>query len=488
MFFWQIVLQYGAAIIVLIFYVTASLHFSHTPDDTYVYLQYGRNIARGEGISFNAGSPSYGVSGPLWAILIAGGVKLSLDPYIVAKTLDIVLASLALMAVLAFAFVVIRDRLYAIIAALIFSFDAWFLRWTGSGTETSLAVLLTMLSLWYAYKKEHVTSSLVAGLLTLVRPEGVFLFLAVQIDAVLNRRSRMSAIRVVVGSVVLYAMVVGTWLGFAYLHFGTLLPNQMQNAPLGGSSWSTMLRNIFATAEIIGSTQLLLVLFLAVGMLVTIRKFGWNVVREECFPLLWAFAVPLWYVIFNIEVGSRQLLLVLPVIVVYGLWGLKRLEIAALVSPRRGFIILLIVAGVSLAQNQVVYRVWVLPQMNNFELGVNECLKPLAYWLRTNTPAGTTVLAPQAGVIGYVSERNVFDASGAIDPDVRRAFGSESYDTGMREKKYDVAIQPGYVIDCSPTPERLVAATMDPVMTRIFPGLGITKPGLMYYTLYRVKR
>jgi hypothetical protein len=249
-----------------------------------------------------------------------------------------------------------------------------------------------------------------------------------------------------------------------------------------------MLRNILATIEIIGSTQLLLALFLAVGMVVTIRKFGWNVVREECFPLLWAFAVPLWYVIFNIEVGSRQLLLVLPIFVVYGLWGLKRLEIAALVSPQRGFIILLIIAGVSLAQNQVVYRVWVLPHMNNLELGVTECLKPLAYWLRTNTPAGTIVLAPQAGVIGYVSERNVFDASGAIDPDVRRAFGSESYDTGMREKKYEVAIQPGYVIDRSPTPERLVVATMDPVMTRVFPGSGITKPGLMYYTLYRVKR
>lgn len=488
MLLWQIVLRYGAAVIVLVFYVTASLHFSSTADETYVYLQYGRNIARGEGISFNAGSPSYGVSGPLWALLIAGGVKLNLDPYIVAKTLDIVFASMALMAVLAFAFIVIRDRLYAIIAAWIFSFDAWFLRWAGSGTETSLALLLAMLSLWYAYKKEYVTSSLVAGLLTLVRPEGVFLFLAAQIDAVLSSRNRMLAIRVVVGSVVMYAMIVGTWLGFSYVHFGTVLPNQIQSVPFMGFSWSTILMNAFANMKIIGATQLLLVLFLAGGVVVTVRKFGWHIIREEGFPLIWALAVPLWYVMFNVEVASRQLLLVLPVFVVYGLWGVKRLEIASLVSPQRGLAILLLVAGISLAQNQYVYRVWALPQMNNLDLGVNECLKPIAYWLRINTPAGTTILTPKAGVIGYVSERKVFDASGMIAPEVRRAFGSDGYDTGMVQKKYESAIRPEYVIDRSLTPERLVTETMQPVMTRTFPGEGVTESELTYYTLYKVMR
>ena len=126
--------------------------------------------------------------------------------------------------------------------------------------------------------------------------------------------------------------------------------------------------------------------------------------------------------------------------------------------------------------------------MNNLELGVNECLKPIAYWLRTNTPAGTTVLTPQAGVIGYVSERTVFDASGTIAPEVRRAFGGESYDSGLVKRKYEAVIHPDYIIDRSSTPERLAGETMKPVMTRTFPGLGITKPDLVYYTLYKVVR
>ena len=486
MFLWRIVLQYGAAVIVLVFYVTATLHFRSTPDETYVYLQYGRNIAGGEGVSFNAGQPSYGVTGPLWALLIAGGVKLNLDPYVVAKTLDIVFASLALMAVLAFAFIVTRDRLYALIAAWIFSFDAWFLRWAGSGTEMSLAVLLAMLSLWYAYKKEYITSSLVTGLLTLVRPEGVFLFLAAQMDAGLNSRSRMSALRVIVGSSMLYAMVVGTWMGFSYVHFGTTIPNQLQTSLFTGFSRSAMVTSASVNLKIVGATQLVLVLFLAVGVIVTVWKTGWRIIREEGFPLIWAFAVPLWYVLFGAVVGSRQLLLVLPVFVVYGLWGIKRLETASLISPQRGFVILLLVAGISLAQNQVIYQGWVLPSMNSVELGVNECLKPIAFWLRTNTPAGTTILTPQPGVIGYVSERNVVDAGGMIVPEVGRAFGSEGYDAGMVGRKYESVIHPEYVVDRSSTPERLASATLQPVMTRTFPGLGIAKPELLYYTLYRV--
>jgi hypothetical protein len=488
MLFWRIVLQYGAAVIVLVFYVTATLHFSHTPDETYVYLQHGRNIARGDGLAFNAGSASFGVTGPLWALLIAGGVKLGLDPYVVAKTLDIVFASVALLAVMAFAYVVIRDRLYAIIAAWIFSFDAWYLRWAGSGTEMSLAVLLAMLAMWYAYKKEHVTSSLVAGLLTLVRPEGVLLFLATQVDAAMNSRSRMSALRVAVGSVLIYVMVVGTWLGFSYVYFGSMLPNQLLNVSFNGSFWMTLLRDCWMGMKIIGSTQLLLVLFLVGGIVLTVRKFGWHIIREEGFPLLWVLAIPLWYVIFNVEVGSRQLLLVLPVIVVYGLWGVKRIENADLVSPQRGLALLLIVAGIALAQNQVVYRVWAVPQMNNLELGVTECLKPMAYWLRTNTPAGTTVLTPQAGVVGYVSERTVYDASGTLTPELRNSLRGIGYDKEMIEKSYESAVHPDYVIDSSPTPERLVSETMKPMMTRTFPGLGITKPELVYFTLYKVMR
>jgi hypothetical protein len=483
---WRLALQYGIGVVILIFYVTTSLHFQYTPDDTYIYLQFGRNIARGEGFAFNAGTPTYGVTGPLWAFLIAAGVKLNLDPFIVAKTLDIVFASLSIIAVLAFAFVLIRDRIYALIAAWIFSFDCWFLRWTGTGMETSLGVLLTMMVLWYAYRKEYIASSLVAGLLTLVRPEGGLLFIAVLVDAGLNGRERAATMRAVLGSLLLYGIVVGSWILYSSIQFGTIIPNTLFAKSTSDSSMPELWYDFVSNLKIVGATQIVLVLFLVVGVVVTLRRSGWGVLKEEGFPLLWVLLLPLFYVFMKVQVQSRYLLLILPIIVIYGVWGIKRLELASFLSPRRGLLILLIVAGVSLAQNQYIYRRWVLPHMENFELGVNECLKPIAYWLRSNSPEGSSVLTPDIGVIGYVSEIKVFDTAGLVRREIKLALGRDGYDEYMLGRKYVQILHPDYIIDRSPTPDRLESDTLKPIMTRPFPGLGLSRPELTYYTLYRV--
>jgi hypothetical protein len=484
-FLWRLVLQYGIGFIVLVFFVTASLHFRYTPDDTYVYLQYAKNIAGGDGFSFNAGNPSYGVAGPLWAFLIAAGMKLNLDPYIVAKTLDIVFAGFSIIGVLAFAFVLMRDRIYALVAAWIFSVDAWFLRWSGSGMESSIAVLLVMLTLWYAYKKEYITSALVAGLLTLVRPEGMLLFVAVLVDRILNGRERAAVIRTIVASVLLYGTVVGSWWLYSWMQFGTVVPNVFLTKPADGSGWwGTVLSNL----SIIGATQCLMALFLVVGVIVAFRRSEWRTLREDSFPLLWVLLVPLFYVVTNVQVVSRYLLLILPVIVIYGVWGIKRLEVASMVSPQRGLLVLLVVAGLSLAQNQFVYRKWIVPHMETFEVGTEECLRPIAYWLRSNSLPGSSVLAPDIGVLGYVSERTMFDTAGLVTPDVSRAFSGAGYDEGMKQRSYEQVVHPDYVVDRSPVPDRLASASLVPVMTRTFSSFGLRKPGLEYYTLYKVMR
>ena len=484
-FVWRIVLQYGIGFVVLVFFVTASFHFRYTPDDTFIYLQYGKNIARGEGFSFNAGTPSYGIAGPLWALLIAAGTKLSLDPYIVAKTLDIAFAGLSIIGVLAFAFVVIRDRIYALVAALIFSFDAWFLRWSGSGMESSIAVLLVMLTLWYAYKKEYITSALVAGLLTLVRPEGMFLFVAVLVDCIVNGKQRAVAIRTMLESFLLYSVVVGSWLLYAWMQFGAIVPNiLLVKSTDDNSLWNSILSNF----RIIGATQGLMGLFLVAGVIVALRKSQWRTLREDGFPLLWVLLVPLFYVVMNVQVVSRYLLLILPVVVVYGVWGIKRLEIASLVSPQRGLLVLLIVAGLSLGQNQFIYRMWVVPHMETFELGAEECLKPIAYWLRSNAAAGSTVLTPDIGMVGYISERTVHEMAGLVTPDARQALSGVGYDEAMKQRRYEQAVHPDYVIDRSPVPERLATEGLVPVMTRTFSGHGLSNPELTYYTLYKVIR
>jgi len=484
----RLLLQYGIGVVVLIFYVTASLHFRYTPDDTYVSMQYGRNLARGDGLSFNAGVPDNSVNGPLWVLLIAAGAKLNLDPYIVAKTLDLVFASFSLIAVLAFAFIMIRDRIYALVAAWIFSFDAWFLLWSGTGSGASLALLLVMLAIWYAYKKEYVTSSFIIALLTLVRLEGCVLLVPVLLDAVFNARGRAAVVRAVVGSLVTFCAIVVSWFTFSYAAFGTGFPGKVMANVMVVSSLAGYSRAAIACLEILGATQFTLAVPLIIGIALTIRKKEWLVFREEGFPLLWLLMLPALFILMRIEAASSQLLLVVSIIVVYGVWGVKRLETVSLVTPRGGLTILLILAGISLAQNQFLYQTRILPQMENFELGVNDCLKPMAYWLRSNSESGATVLTPDAGIIGYISERRVYETEGKISPDIKDAFAGVGYDEGMTERRYERVLHPDYIIDRSVTPERLSSETIKPVMTRAFPGISLVRSELVYYTLYKVAK
>src|SRR5690242_1575132 len=48
-------------------------------DDTFIHLQYARNVATGRGFVFNAGEPVYGSTSPLWVALIADGMTLGFD-------------------------------------------------------------------------------------------------------------------------------------------------------------------------------------------------------------------------------------------------------------------------------------------------------------------------------------------------------------------------------------------------------------------------
>ena len=484
-FWWRIAVRYGIAAVIFVFFLTVSLHFGYTPDETYIYLQYGKNIAHGDGFAFNTGSPGAGLSGPFWALLIAGGSKINLDPYFVAKTLDIMFASFSILALLGFAFMLIRDHVYALVAAWIYSFDAWVLRWSGSGLDGSLGTLLTILVLWYTYRKEYLAASLVAGLLTLVRVEWGILFVVVLADLIVNATNRSAIVKMLAGSLFVYAVVVGSWIVVS-LSIGGALPSLLPGSATVGMGASSLGGAALKGLKVIGGTQLMMAIVLVSGVIVSMKRNGWRSVREDGVPMLWILLLPLVLLLSGQDLGSRSLLPIVPVIVVYGVWGLKKVEIGMLLPIQRGLLVLTLVAIVSLVQNQAVYHRWVHPHMEGVELGVNECLKPMGYWLRSHAPAGSTVLAPEVGVVGYISGRNVSDPRRIVNPSLGQALRGLSYDEGMTQGRYQQILHPDYVIDRSSAPARLSSATLKPVMIRPFSGLGVLNPETVYYTLYEV--
>jgi len=66
-------------------------HFDFICDDAFITFRYSRNLAEGQGLVYNPGvdPPVEGYSEFLWALLVAGGLKLGIAPTITARVLSI---------------------------------------------------------------------------------------------------------------------------------------------------------------------------------------------------------------------------------------------------------------------------------------------------------------------------------------------------------------------------------------------------------------
>ena len=485
---WGSIVRFGPAIIVALFYTTVVLHYSYTPDDTYRYLQYAKNLAQGDGFAFNANSPSYGFSCPLWILLIAGGVKAGIDPFIVAKTFDILFASLSLILVYTLAFSVIRDKIFAVVATCVFSFDAWFLRWAGSGMETSFAVLLVLLAVKYAYAGDYHIAGFVAGLLTIVLPEGALLFAVIQtenffVSYIVEKRRRLFWV-----SLVLYAVVVVPWLIFSKQYFGTWVPNTVLAKNAVHRTFSDGFGTFVDSVGILSSTQPLLLVLLIVGLPFIIRRGGIGTFIAKCMPLLWIAGLVIGYAVLNVQVVSRTLVPVIPIITVYALWSLKQFELSFGWARQKVLVLLAVVAFGTILQSQMVYYAKVVPHLYAFSKGMDEAMKPIALWLKSETPDTVSILTPDVGLLGYVTDRRFFDTAGLISPPVKRAFAGLSYDEGMKKAVYRGVLKPDFVVDRGLTESRLSSDSLQPIMSKPFAGLGLKRSDLVYYTLYRVIR
>lgn len=496
----RLLLIVSLPVILLVFFVIAASHFSYTPDDTYIYLQFAKNVIRGDGLAFNAGHPTYGFTGSLWLFIIAAGGFFGADLLMTAKIVDLLFACASVLMFSFLAFEVIRDRVVALAATGAFALNAWFLRWAGSGMETSLAVLLVVAAVWFCLRNEYLPATITAALLALVRPEASLMLALIIADIFLNTDDRKRATRLSLAVVLTYMAVVLPWTVYSALTFGTVLPN----TALAKASLHITLEGSASTlvdlGKMIGATDGVAVLVLLVcGGLMMIRRREWvsglehaatyrsYLLRQGVLGLGWVAALVLFYGLTGINMISRYVLLVTPFIVLYAFFFLDRVLVHMnALNFRYGAAVICSLA--IMTQNHFVFRGAVSPGIDAFSSGMAECFVPIGKWFHNNTPPGTVIFATDVGALGYYSDRVICDGAGLVSPEMLPFVrGGYTFERLVREKVYRTRFHAGYVVYNS-FEAGAPAGNPDlvPLFTLVMPRMKLLEARPTYYTVCRV--
>jgi arabinofuranosyltransferase len=493
--------------ILLLAIVHTLLFLGYLTDDTFIHMQFAKNLLAGRGFSFNAGEPTYGATSPLWVLLIAltglavpGSSATPLDPAAI-PSLAAIAKTWGLLSLLGAILLLYRlgRRLgwsprQSLLAPFFLAANAWVARWTGSGMETPLAILLVVASLDALARTVLENRSawplgILLGLAFLARPECALLAFLAAVAVGANATTRKRLVGLFGGAL----LVAGPWLLTAWSWFHRILPNTSAakagafgDLELATSALRTSLRILLATDALpIG----LAIVGLALAGPEALRKQSperrafWIAVSAWPLALLFGFAMG------GVQVVSRYLLPVLPSLALLGAasmaWGGAYLR-----APLRsaGWTALVVLY---LAQSAVLTIRYNVPHAIRHTAGLRSSLVAFGMWARHETPPGTLFALPDIGAFGYYADRPVLDLFGLVTPGMARVAVRAGYDAVVDRLLYEPYGRPAYLVDRARTAGRLERQDDpdDPYHfreARTIPDLGLTRPGTWTYSLYDI--
>ncbi len=484
----------------IILFLIVSIPLNDTVvDDTYIHLQYARNLATDSQIAFNRGSPSYGATSPLWVFLLAAGCKIGFDILFLCHLFSTMFAVLSIVLIYYYVMCIDGRRPTAAAAAFILSAEAWFVRWSSVGMETSFVVFMVLMVLVVSLKAlKSIRYSALFGLSlylsVLARPETILLVPIAAFIFLFLRKEKFSAR---ITWLIVFVSAYSVWLLFIKSQTGTFFP-LTAGAKQGWLLFNyASFRRIVIPLKIIGATLFLPSVFIAAWILLSGTKWR-GVIKEDMIsknlllPFAWVLSLPLIYVLFDFTILSRYLSPLTPAIITLGVVSVRRIVSHFNYSRKVERWVLGLFTIFVITQNIIFYMLVVVPPTKAFAGGVNDVLVPMGKWLRNNTPEEAIVATPDIGAIGYYSERELLDLGGLVTPEINRMRDTLELERIISEGFF-LEFNPDYLIDRNRVAERFAGRIIRgvkfiPIMSDTILTLGIRKPEPVVYTLYHLER
>lgn len=386
---------------------------SSTFDDAYITYRYARNIASGQGFTYNKGEMVLGTTTPLYTLLLAGLSRLWSD----IPKLSHYISSYAWLLCIPVLYRIGRSQGHeeaGLAASAVLSSNALFVN--ALGMETSLYILLILLTFYFYLHNSPNLASLCAGLAFVARWDGVLVVGVFLFAEFLRHRWRM------LYPSLICILIILTWLTYSHIVFGSIFPNtffakvgQSTKTEFGGEMGAFAQGIILYASEAYNVSQLfiLLPLFGATGIVIALaRKVHWWPI------LLWTTGYAVGYTILGVLRFAwyyPPLIPALALLVGAGISGFiefvaSRWQLLKTGNRRQVMATLLIIAV--LVPNLLWLNHRSSPQIDQRTKTYIE----VGQWLNTHTPVDSSVALLEIGIIGYYSNRTVVDTMGLVTP------------------------------------------------------------------------
>lgn len=407
-------------------------------DDPHITFTYSRNLADGHGFVFNIGDRTLSTTTPLTALVMTIPSGLGLDVAL-SGIVTSVLAAIAIGVVLYLNLRPLVGGLAAVSGALLAILHPFAI--TTVSNEMLPYVALALWSMHWAVRGRSILAMVVVALCTLTRPDGVIaLGIVVAILGYRlwrrHQRGEASTLRSeIVRPMAAAAFVLGPWLVFATLYFGSPVPvtlrakRNQRDAGLGGG-FVSMLRERFdelldgrgyVVAAVVGAVGLL-----AAGwvLLVDRRDQRSGEAADLWLPesatiavfLGWNTLYALGYIVVGVTAYSwyaSPLIVSMAILTGFAVMGLQRLitvltrsSVAGTIAGAGAGLVMLAPLAVDVVEyrDRPPYRADLYPDVGR--------------WLATHVPPDSTVGTLEVGIIGYNAHRTIIDFAGLIQPEV----------------------------------------------------------------------
>jgi hypothetical protein len=386
-------------------------------DDPFITYRYAENLRAGLGFVYNPGLRVLSTTTPAYTLLLAalgwlpGGLPLLSNAL---GLLAILLSAWALLALL-------PDDLGPIGGVLVVALMALLPpAYRSLGSEVPLYTLLVLLAVLAAARERPLAAGMLAGLATVMRPDGL---LAVLIVAGCFLRDRRGLALALGGA----ALAAGPWHLFALGYFGSPIP-------------ATLAAKRAQLSQIAGSTSFLARLGGLLGAYVA-NPWYWPAVglcayggvallRQRRLPALlaWALLYTAAYAALGVSAYHWYLVPLFPPLVWlagYGLWALGR-DLRRWqrwqIWPEALLALVLLAGPVGRSGYALAETLREAPEARAVSYA------EVGRWLARETPPDARVGAFEVGIVGYHSGREMIDFAGLIQPEVREAAGASYVD------------------------------------------------------------